>query len=47
MKCTECEEYALAQGDAEATCYQGGDTINPDEDIYCGEAGDKRKDYYP
>ena len=41
MQCVGCDLYNAIID----ICLAGGDTSNPDKDIYCREAGDKREDY--
>lgn len=41
MKCVECKCYCSEEDE----CINGGDTTNPTEDIFCGEAGDTEKKF--
>jgi hypothetical protein len=45
MKCINCEYYTPPDEDYEGGCTQDGDVSNPDEDLYCGAAGDIDPDW--
>lgn len=44
MKCTECEHWDKEENTCAVS--DADPTLPPDQDIFCGEAGDIQEDYF-